>query len=338
MSHTMRAAVIDVDRTIRLVDDQPRPTPSEGEVLVQSHRVGVCGTDVGYFTGEREVPRDGWILGHEGTGVIHDVGRGIDPGLVGTRIAVEPNFPCDACDMCARGQTALCQARGSLALNRPGLFAEFAVVPAAYCWEIPAELDDNLAVIVEPAAVCLAAIRRAGILDHAAGQGVVVVGAGALGLLLVEMLRVLGCDVSVLELDSRRRERALVSGSVTAAHRDGRTRYEVAFDTTGTSSGGLAALDRVAVGGKLVVVGVGNDPIPLDTRVLVRRGLQIQGSMIYDHPLDFRATVQFLTTQSIVVGRCIGSRYRLDELEHAFREHHTAVGKTVIEIGEVNAA
>lgn len=331
MTETMRAATIGMDRVVTIVDDVPRPEVSPGQALVRLLQVGVCGTDYGYVTGERDVPRDGWILGHEGNGIVVAVGSNVSLDLVGTRVAIEPNFPCGLCPECRDGATALCADRGSLALNEPGLFAEYAAVPAEYCWALPDGVADDVATVVEPVAVCLAAIRRAGITDRAEGLSVLVVGAGALGLLLATCLRELGASVDVLERDSDRRARADDIGvGRYSAERQGT--YAVVFDSTGTASGGAAAIANAARNARVVVIGVGNDPVPCDTRLLVRRGLTVIGSMIYDHPHDFEAAISFLTERRIALSPSLGDRYSLAEVATAFERYPSSVGKTIIQI------
>ncbi|MEV0972010.1 zinc-dependent alcohol dehydrogenase [Microtetraspora glauca] len=328
----MRAAVLTTPGRLAVVDDWPDPVCRPDHVIVAIRDVGICGTDLGLFDGSRTVPHLPWVIGHEAHGRIVEVGAGIPPSRIGERVAIEPNYPCQACAPCQNGAPALCLRRGSPALNLPGMLAERVEVPARHAWTLPAGLADQDAVCVEPLAVALAAVRRAALTGTAS---CLVVGAGALGLLLVHALRSAGHPVAVLEPHPERRARAVALG---AAHAPDGTEFPVAFETSGTAAGGEAALARLAPQGRLVLVGVGSDPIPLDTRIAVRRGLTVLGSMIYDHPRDYRATIDAVARDSITPGIVVAASYPLEQAQEAFTAASSVPGKTVITLAEGGAA
>lgn len=322
----MRAAVLLAPGRLSVVDDWPEPVCGPDQVIVEIRDVGICGTDLGVFNGSRTVPELPWIIGHEAHGRIVEVGADVPPARLGKHVAVEPNYPCRVCGPCRSSAPALCLDRGSLALNLPGLLAERVAVPAHYAWPLPDGTSAEDAVCVEPLTVALAAIRRAGLTGT---ESCLVVGAGALGLLLVHALTGAGHPVAVLEPHAERLAQAVSLGATPAP---AGTEFTVAFDTSGSAAGGAAALAQLAPAGRLVLVGVGQQPIPVDNRIVVRRGLTVLGSMIYDHPHDFPTTIDAITRDGLTPGVVIAATFPLDRAQQAFSTAPTRPGKSIITV------
>ncbi|MGO1851505.1 zinc-dependent alcohol dehydrogenase, partial [Microbacterium sp.] len=314
---------------LRLRDDAPEPACPRGHVVVEMAALGICGTDLGYYDGDRSAPRSPWVLGHEGIGRIVRVGDGVDSTRVGERVAIEPNFPCGTCEPCASGLTSLCRNRGSLALTQPGLLAERVAIRADFAWPLPDATPDIAAVCIEPLAVAQAAIRRAALSD--ADSRVLVIGAGAQGLLLIEALTAAGRDTAVLDPHKERTELARQLGARQPAENES---FSVAFETSGSAAGGSTAVERLAPSGRAVFVGLSNDPLPLSTLTLVRNGLTVTGSMIYDHPYDFAATIAAVVSGGVHPERVLGRAYPFERSDEAFADARTNHGKTWIFFGE----
>ena len=309
------------------VVERPEPVCGPGEVMIEIEAVGLCGTDLSYWAGTRVAPRTPWILGHEGTGRIVRTGDGVDPARVGERVVVEPNLPCGECSPCAAQSPALCLRRGSLALNLPGLLAERVVIPAAFAWALPDSIDIDAAACIEPLAVAAAAVRRASIDESV--QSCLVIGAGAQGLLLSELLQARGLQVIIAEPHPDRAARAVELGARTLT---GDALFPVVFETSGSASGGEAAIAHAAAGSTVVLVGVGPDPIPLSSERVVRGGIRIIGSMIYDHPTDFPHTIDLVARGAVHPQRVLGPAHVLEEAATAFATAATSVGKTWIDL------
>ena len=184
----MKAAVLE-DRGVLAYRDVPDPEPAAGEVLLDVRASAVCGSDIHRFLrGHRTYPM---ILGHEAAGVITAVGDGTDPGLVGRRAALVPLVPCHDCGECQVGRFSACSQYSFIGSRRAGAFAERVVVPARNVLLVPDDLAFESAALIEPSTVArhmldLGGFRR--------GQSAVVLGAGSIGLMLVQWLRVLGAD------------------------------------------------------------------------------------------------------------------------------------------------
>jgi threonine dehydrogenase-like Zn-dependent dehydrogenase len=319
----MRALVLgETPWSLHVADGLPEPAPGSGQVLVRITGVGICGSDLTLVSGNRRAPAYPWIPGHEAAGVIVATGDGVDPARAGQRVVIEPNYPCLRCPACQSGLTSMCADRVLVGFTAPGLLAEYATVPAAYAWPVPDGWTDADAACAEPLTVALAAIRRSG--DKPDGD-CLVLGAGAQGTLLCVALIGRGITPYVLEPDEGRRQFAVSLGAVAASAAD--TGFRSVFETSGAEEALHEAIRRAAHGASITLIGLG-DPLPrLDARLVVRHQLTLRGSLIYDHPGDFAAT---LGMDNLSPGRVLRAAYPLSAGADAFRAAREVPGKTWI--------
>ncbi|BBG01361.1 MULTISPECIES: NAD(P)-dependent alcohol dehydrogenase [Pseudonocardia] len=221
--HT-RAAVLHGALDLR-VEEVPVTGPGPGEVLVAVEAVGVCGSDVHYFTdgrNGRNVLRGPMVLGHEPAGVVAALGSGVDGPAVGTRVAVEPAVGCGHCPTCRSGAYHLCPS-GTCLGSPPtdGAMSGYRAVPARAAHPLPDTLPTELGALVEPLAVAVHAVRRAGV---GTGHRVLVTGAGPIGVLVAQVARAAGAEqVVVTDVHDARLDRAAglgATGTVNTARDD----------------------------------------------------------------------------------------------------------------------
>src|SRR2546427_7569600 len=156
------------------IDEVPEPAPGPGQVVVDIHAAGICGTDI--HASQVLFPwRPLVLLGHEYTGVVRDVGRGVSRRLIGHVVACEPSYSCGECAECHAGRVSQCPR-----CVRVGGFAERVVLPARCVHPLPRDLDPVTAALTEPAACCLAGLEM---FRMPPGATVLVIGGGPLGLL-----------------------------------------------------------------------------------------------------------------------------------------------------------
>ncbi|MEV1293678.1 NAD(P)-dependent alcohol dehydrogenase [Pseudonocardia sp. NPDC049635] len=222
-THT-RAAVLHAALDLR-VEDVPVAGPGPGEVLVAVEAVGVCGSDVHYFTdgrNGRNVLRGPMVLGHEAAGVVAALGPGVAGPAVGTRVAVEPAVGCGHCPTCRSGAYHLCPA-GTCLGSPPtdGAMSGYRAVPARAVHPLPDALSTELGALVEPLAVAVHPVRRAGV---GPGHRVLVTGAGPIGVLVAQTARAVGAEqVVVTDVQDARLDRAArlgATGTVNTARDD----------------------------------------------------------------------------------------------------------------------
>ncbi|TDE17816.1 alcohol dehydrogenase catalytic domain-containing protein [Actinomadura sp. 6K520] len=324
----MRAIVLTGPRRIEAVDSWAEPEPGRHDVVVEMAAVGLCGSDLGVHDGTRPTPALPWVPGHEGGGRIVAVGPDVRDRHVGQQVVVEPNYCCFSCPPCARGMTSGCEHRLSPGITVPGLLAERVAVPARFAWPLPAEVGAEVLACVEPFAVARSAVRRAGV---APGTDCLVVGAGSQGLLTCLSLAEAGARVFVTD---PRADRVAMAGRIGArpvGTDEGRA-FPFVFDTAGVPAAWETSAHNVATGGTVMVIGMSGEPVGLSTMELTRRQLQVRGSLIYDHPDDFAATVAAASGAASRLAGLLRPGVPPDQAERAFAEARTAPGKTWIDL------
>jgi threonine dehydrogenase-like Zn-dependent dehydrogenase len=288
-AHTrnMRAVALVAPGQVEVVNDWPEPELSPDDVVVQIRGVGLCGSDLSVFDGTRQVPGRPWVFGHEGGGDIIAVGSGVKDREVGQRVVIEPNFADGTCPACLAGHTSACDNRQVLAITRTGILAERVAVPADYTWPISPDWPDVTLACVEPMVVAHTAVRRAKV---PVGADCLVIGAGSQGQLVCQSLLAAGAQPYVMEPHPGRLVLAMKLGA-RPAEVHGADTYPFVFETAGVPAVCEPAYNAVAKTGKLVVVGFNDQPARFTTMDLVQRQVTIVGQLIYDHPVDFQATL-----------------------------------------------
>lgn len=316
----MKALALVAQRKVEVIE-LDLPEIKDDEVLVKILGVGVCGSDLSVFEGHREVPSYPWIMGHEGVGEIVEVGSKVSERKVGDKVAIEPNYCCFACGPCLSGDTSGCLNRIIVGMEVPGVMAEFVAVPAEFAWQVPQGLTLDEMVCLEPLTVGVAALRRSSTESH---HRCLVIGAGSTGMMLITQLRMKGMQTSFIEPHPRRCDLARQFGAVDFADDAGDT-FDRIFETSGTAFGLEKAVSLASPGATITLIGLGEDPSKVTPKDIVRKRLTIIGSMIYDHPQDFSAT---LSLDVAGLDQIIQGRYHFEEAQAAFESAREVPGKS----------
>jgi len=274
-------------------EEVPAPEPGPDDVLVAVKACGICGSDVHGMDGSTGRRRPPIIMGHEASGVITRVGAGVNEWAEGDAVTFDSTIYCGECAYCRLGFINLCDRRRVLGVScedyrQHGAFAEFVVVPQRILYRLPAGLKFEHAAMVEPFSIALHAIRRA---PPALNDFVVVIGAGMIGLALVQALRQTGCgQLVVVDLAADRLALARKVGATEVVNSatgnvvevmqkltDGRG-ADLAFEAVGVSATVDAALRCVRKGGSVVLVGNVTPRIDFPLQSAVTRELNILGS------------------------------------------------------------
>jgi L-iditol 2-dehydrogenase len=187
----MKAAVLE-NKEVITYQEVPTPKPRPGHVLLKVKAVSICGSDImRYVKGHRTYPI---ILGHECAGVIAEVGEGVSRELVGKHAAVIPLVPCFQCEQCRLGHYSACHSYSFIGSRQPGGFAEFVELPEKNALLVPDELKFESAALIEPSTVARHIIDLGGFVQ---GQTAIVLGAGSVGLMAVQWLRILGAKLII---------------------------------------------------------------------------------------------------------------------------------------------
>jgi len=322
----MRAARLHGVGDLR-VEEVPEPQPGAGEVLVRVRAVGICRSDLHlYETGAIGSIHQGRPLvpGHEAGGVtLEDA-----PGLpAGTRVAIEPTRPCRKCPACARGDYHVCPTLRFLSLPpTDGAMQEVVACPPEWLLPVPDSLPDHLMPLVEPLAVALHAVRLAG---EPAGM-VVILGAGAIGLLLVQLAVRTAAQVIVSEPLPERRALAHALGAAAVLDPTepdfgprlweavGHWGAPVVFEAAGRVETIAQAVQAAAPGGRVVVVGIPEeaDRVEFPASVARRREIALLFSRRYRH--CFAQAIDLLATGRVQGAPLVTHRFPLERAAEAF--------------------
>ena len=316
------------------IDDLPEPSLGPDDVRIAVGGVGLCGSDLSVFSGRWTAPNYPWIMGHEAFGIVEDVGERVPPSRVGETVVVEPNAACFRCPQCERGRTSACIRRASLGMNRPGALAEKLVVPSEFAWRIHGRAASDL-VCVEPLAVVEAALRR---LATPIPPSALVVAVGPQGLLMCLAMSRRGIRVYAVDVNEDRVAFAATLGAEPLPVEPDDLQFDLVVDTVGTPASIETALSRTDIGGTLLLLGLDSRPFELSSQALVRRQVTIRGSLTYDHPGDFRATIELVQDGHVSPGRVVSSEFPLEDAQRAFETSGSAPGKTWIRIGPPSAS
>jgi L-iditol 2-dehydrogenase len=288
----MRALLLSEYKKLSVVD-MPTPEMGDDDVLVRVRACGICGSDIhGYdgSTGRRIPPL---VMGHEAAGVIERVGRRVLGFSAGERVSFDSTVSCGACDFCRRGQINLCDHRTVLGVScgdyrRHGAFAEYVAVPSRILYKLPDALPFERAALIESVSIAVHAVGR-----HVPkpDDTVVVVGAGMIGLLVVQVLKAKGSrNILAVDVDPRKLALAHRMGAtrtlnpkerdVTAAVRDvtGGRGADVSFEVVGHGDTVLTAIRSLRKGGTVVLVGNLSPAVELPLQEVVSREISVLGS------------------------------------------------------------
>jgi 2-desacetyl-2-hydroxyethyl bacteriochlorophyllide A dehydrogenase len=265
------------------IQDVEAPSPKPGEVVVDVARVGVCGTDVEFFTGEMAYLHDGHSaypmrLGHEWCGVVAAAGSGVDQSWIGQRVVGDTMLGCGRCHRCRSGRQHLCEHRTEVGISggKAGALAEQLAVPASSLRELPDAVDDAAGAMVEPGGNALRAVWAAGLHPQ---DRVLVLGPGTIGLLVAQFANAAGAEVHVVGKPeiSLTFARSLGLGGVWTASDLPSLAFDAVIDASNAAALPALALDLVEPGKRVVYIGLAGTPSTIDTRTMALKDVTAVG-------------------------------------------------------------
>jgi len=314
-----------------VVDDVPEPgPPGPRDVIVRPEAVGICGSDLHFYTGDTGAlsgarsffPR---IQGHEFSAVVEQLGRDCPAGVrAGDRVAVWPLRGCGRCYPCRSGRANACVSLDLVGIHRDGGLQQLVPVPVSQLFGV-GDLGSEPAAFVEPMSIAVHALGRAGIPD---GEQAIILGAGPIGLATVLAATAAGARVMAADPVPARRDLALTMGAENAAwggdgglldavqawtHGPG---APVVIDTTG-DPGALAQATRlVCSAGRVVVVGMSAAAAPLRSGVFPEKEIDVLGSSCAT-AADFRSAVALVQAHRETISALFSHRFPLTRAREA---------------------
>jgi threonine dehydrogenase-like Zn-dependent dehydrogenase len=315
----MRALVFHGPREIR-VEELPDPVPGPGEVLIRVTATGICGSDVHGYTGENGRRQPGQVMGHETVGWIEAAGAGVSDLLPGMVATVNPVIGCGACPPCGAGSEQLCARRRIIGVDPTyrSAFAELLAVPAGNVVVLPDGIPIEYGALVEPLSVGYHAAVRGGV---GPDDRVLVIGGGPIGQACALAARRLGARAVAVSEPSRSR-RELVSrlgfdalDPADLTDLDGEA--TVVLDAVGSSASLAAALDKSALGARIVLVGMNAPEVTLAAYAISTYERSVVGSFCYSSR-DFRETAAWVGTRPDGMEHLVDGRAGLTAAPDAF--------------------
>ncbi len=306
-----------------------RPAPGEGEVLIQVKRIGVCGSDIHVYHGKHPYTSYPVVQGHEVSGVIAEVGPGVEGLAVGDRVTFLPQVTCGTCYQCTHGMYHLCESLKVMGFQTGGAAQEYFPVAADKVLRIPESVSLDEAAMIEPLAVAVHAVGRTGGVQ---GKKVVVLGAGTIGNLVGQVAKASGAeavlitDINGYKLDKARacgmdvvvntHEEALGAAIRRAFGPDG---ADLILECVGVSETINQAIDNARKGSTVVMVGVAGAVTVTNFGYIQDHELDVRGTLMYQKP-DFERAIALVAAQKVHLTDLITHRF---DFRHYLDAYHT---------------
>ena len=285
------------------VREVAEPVPEPGQVIVSVRRAGICGTDMEIFSGEMSYLHSGQArypmrIGHEWAGVVAAVGPGVDPDWMGRRVTGDTMLGCGHCERCRGGRQHVCADRYEIGIRGgwPGALAERLPVPVTALKHLPDSVDDAQGALVEPGANALRAVGAAGL---TAGERLLILGPGTIGLLAAQIATAQGLDVHLLGRgdDDLEFARSLGLRHAWTAETLPALRWDGVLDASNAAASPARSIELVEPGRRVVWIGLAAEPSPVDSRQLVFKDVTAVGVLSGSGGLD--ATIELYSSGAV---------------------------------------
>lgn len=322
----MKAAVFVKDGDLRVMEVEKPRIRNGNDVLIRVEGCAICGSDVSVVSVPRRHPATpNTIIGHEYMGVIEEIGEDVENYTVGERVIVEPNIVCGKCEMCKTGHSNMCMNMKLTGFHNHGGMAEYSVMPDTQLHKIHDQnIKYELAVLAEPLACIVNSLNK---FKFQAGDYCVVLGAGPIGLMYIELLKASGAGkIIVSECMDVRKKAAEALGAIVVDPREESLSEKVQHATNGHGAdividcvGGLMkdAIACSAIGGKIILFGLNssmeNTVLPYD---ISHREITVYGSYVVKE--SFPRAIRLLEEKVVSFDNLVTHIYELDDVHKGF--------------------
>ncbi len=251
------------------------PKPQKGELQIKLEYVGICGSDLHFYSDGRLanwVPDGPLVLGHEPGGIVTEIGEGVEGFQIGDKVAIEPGVPCGECEDCRKGHYNLCRHVKFMAIpnEKDGVFAEYCTHSASMCYKLPENVDTMEGALMEPLAVGMHACELS---NAKIGQTAIVLGCGCIGLVTIMSLKARGVsEIYAVDVLDKRLEKAKEVGAVRVFNGTREDIVEFAktlpgggadlvYECAGNRYTTLQTCRLIKRAGKVTLVGVSPEPV-----------------------------------------------------------------------------
>lgn len=309
-----------------LVEELEITPPLADEVQIEVAYAGICGTDLHIFHGQMDhrvsVPQS---IGHEMSGRIAALGDGVRGLEVGQPVTVMPLAPCNDCPACLAGNSHICQNLDFIGIETSGALQELWNVPSHAVVPLDASLPLEHAALIEPLAVACHDVRRARL---SGGEFALVIGGGPIGQLIALVAQATGARVLLLEPNADRRAVSAelgieaidpigIDAVALVEERTGGAGADVVFEVAGVAATALQSVEFARVRGRVVIVAIHSQPVPMNLHRMFWRELEILGARVYERE-DFERAAALLTAGEVPAAKLITEIIPLEQVQQAF--------------------
>jgi threonine 3-dehydrogenase len=311
------------------LEDVPAPVPGLNDVLIRVHKAGICGTDLHIYKwdawAQKTIPVP-MVVGHEFVGEVVEVGGNVSDFHPGEVVSAEGHVVCGRCRNCLAGRRHLCKDTSGIGVNRPGAFAEFIAVPMTNVWHHRADIDRDVAAIFDPFGNAVHTALSFDLL----GEDVLVTGAGPIGIMGAAVAKHAGAryvvitDVNDYRLDLAKQMGADVTVNVAreslraVQQRLGmKEGFDVGLEMSGNPAAFREMIDQMCHGGKIALLGIPSEPMPIDWNKVIFNMLTIKG--IYGREMyETWYKMSVMIESGLDIRPVITHRFHFTEFEQGF--------------------
>lgn len=339
----MKQAVMTAPGKIEFMDVQ-KPVPTEGEVLVEIKRIGICGSDIHVYHGIHPYTSYPVVQGHEVGGIVAAVGNNVSGIKVGDKITLMPQVTCGECYSCKHGMYHICESLKVMGFQTEGAGQEYFTLPAWNVLKLPESMSLDQAAMIEPIAVTVHALSRGGGVE---GKRLIVLGAGTIGNLAAQVAKSSGAkSVMITDISPYKLEKARQCGIdfvVNTAQENlgdaitrsfGPEKADVILECVGVEATITDAVQYARKGSTIVIVGVFGRKPQIDLGLVQDRELTLVGTLMYQRA-DYERAIELVASGQMKLDEMITHRFpfsRYLDAYHAIEESIAGYLKVMIEL------
>ena len=304
----------------------PVPAVAENQILVRIQMIGICGSDIHVYHGEHPFTSYPITQGHEVSGEIVALGQGVEGFAVGQKVTIEPQVFCGHCHPCTHGKYNLCEELKVMGFQTTGVASTYFAVDASKVTPIPQSMSFEEGAMIEPLAVAVHAVRRAG---DVAGKKIVVIGAGPIGNLVSQVAKGMGAEVMVTDVSDYRLELAKGCGvdfAVNTRNREfggamvenfGPDKADIIYDCAGNNVTMNQAIRCARKGSTIILVAVFAGMATVDLAVLNDHELDLNTTMMYRHE-DYVKAIEMVQSGKVKLQPLMSKVFPFGQYKQAY--------------------
>ncbi|MCL2376233.1 MAG: alcohol dehydrogenase catalytic domain-containing protein [Defluviitaleaceae bacterium] len=324
------------------LEEAQAPKPSADEVLVRIARIGICASDMQIYHGKHKYAKMPMVIGHEACGTVEEVGSSVSGFAVGDRVVIQPQLVCGECYPCSIGRMNVCENLRVMGVHTDGFAAALVALAPKMLHICPPDMDFDKAILAEPMAVAVGAVRRASY----EGANIAVIGAGIIGNLIAQVAQIYsGKPALITDVQENRLKIAKQCGIVhtanaTAPLKDtieaifGRRKADVIIDAAATARTFHESIAAARPASEIIITGNYKEEMAFEVPLIQRREVNLIGHMMYT-PDDFAEAVRLLAGGDVKTDALVSKSFELNDIAEAFKfvDDNTAdIMKVVVEI------